>query len=166
VASKRSTFQRRRESIYPPEKNSDGQYKTVANRIAWADAFRIPEVRAKASKHQKWFLEGALNDNGENVRIAELNLQFERYGIKYKMTPNAVINDARTAAQQTAPQPMQQAMPPSMPISNPYMHPYGYFPMDYQTPSVTPQDNAMANTAPPREPLQTRAKSIGILLVR
>jgi hypothetical protein len=90
---------------------ADGHYKTVANRIAWADAFIIPEIRARASRHQKWFLDGALNDTGQNIRITELNLQFERYAIKYQITPLAVTALTKTSC---AAAPPEHTMP--MPI--------------------------------------------------
>jgi hypothetical protein len=107
---------------------TDASYKLLANRPLWSSAFKTPEEQMKATKNQRWFIEGSTNDEGENIRIREANLQFDRYGIEYRMTPNAMVmkTDARSMQRTTAASETAPAIPTGL-MPNPY-HQYGYLP--------------------------------------
>jgi hypothetical protein len=86
---------------------TDANYKLVSNKPIWEDAYKTPEQRTRASKCQKWFLEGVPDDSGRNLRILEINLQFDRYNIKHRMNESGIITDGHTATHMHLTQSMQ-----------------------------------------------------------
>jgi hypothetical protein len=68
-----------------------GNHKKLIGLQSWADAFTDdPQLRAKAIKHQAWF-------RGNEVRITEINLQFNRFHLKCSMAASVTEADIARA---------------------------------------------------------------------
>lgn len=53
---------------------TDILYKILANCLLWLTIFKTPEKQTKATKNQRWFLDGLTNNNRENIYIYKANL--------------------------------------------------------------------------------------------